>query len=196
MEPAAIGFRDHSGWAVMALLAGPVERPRLVERRRFELIPPELPRQPYHAVAERGAPRDVIDEIARLAREGAHAEIEAAMGLAAGLHVAAAGVGAASMVLPADPEAILRAHAQLHAAEGELFRHAIAAACADLAIPVHRFPWRECDRTLERLTGLSMQDLRGHLEVLRRTVEPPWGTDERQAVFAAWIALAGNAGAA
>src|SRR5437762_2632791 len=41
----ALGFRVHSGWAVMIALAGH----EVVERRRIALMEASLPVQPYHA---------------------------------------------------------------------------------------------------------------------------------------------------
>ena len=51
---AALGFRVHSGWAVLVVLAGPVETPTILDRRRIEIADVEMEgsKQPYHA-AER-----------------------------------------------------------------------------------------------------------------------------------------------
>jgi hypothetical protein len=45
---AALGFRAHSGWAGVVVVAGP-RSPTVIDRRRIELIGPGIPKQPYHA---------------------------------------------------------------------------------------------------------------------------------------------------
>lgn len=60
LNPAAIGVRDHSGWAVAIVLASADGTPRMIARDRIQIVSPDLSLQPYHAVAEEGAPRDTI----------------------------------------------------------------------------------------------------------------------------------------
>src|SRR3954465_14891004 len=50
----ALGFRAHSGWAAMVVVAGTIDAPRVRERRRIVIADPEIPgsKQPYHAAAE------------------------------------------------------------------------------------------------------------------------------------------------
>src|SRR5947207_1296142 len=50
----ALGFRAHSGWAAVVGVAGAVEAPRVVDRRRISIADVECPtsKQPYHAAAE------------------------------------------------------------------------------------------------------------------------------------------------
>jgi hypothetical protein len=45
---AALGFRAHSGWAVLVAVAGPAAEPTAVLRRRVDLSA-RTPRQPFHA---------------------------------------------------------------------------------------------------------------------------------------------------
>ncbi|HEX2713786.1 MAG TPA: hypothetical protein VHM88_16435, partial [Candidatus Acidoferrales bacterium] len=52
--PAALGFRAHSGWAALVVVAGPRRSPAVVDRRRIELIAPGIPKQPYHAAEKLG----------------------------------------------------------------------------------------------------------------------------------------------
>jgi hypothetical protein len=50
-SPAAIGFRAHSGWAVAVAVAGPLDSPAVILRRRIEMIDRGTAgiAQPYHA---------------------------------------------------------------------------------------------------------------------------------------------------
>lgn len=51
MTHAAIGLRVKSGWATAVLLAGPIQSPRVLDRRIVELSDPKVPasRQPFHS---------------------------------------------------------------------------------------------------------------------------------------------------
>lgn len=51
---AAIGFRVKTGRAIAVLLVGPIEAPRVLDRRTVELCAATVPwsRQPYHAALE------------------------------------------------------------------------------------------------------------------------------------------------
>src|SRR5947207_14382882 len=114
-EPVAVGFRCHSGWAVMVAVSGTARRPILLERQRVDLLPPTLPRQPYHAVAEGGMARAVIGEVEAAAHR------RAADLLLSVTNAVAVGVVAAERLLPDNLDAILKVHARLHAAEGRLY---------------------------------------------------------------------------
>src|SRR5260370_42663941 len=49
MTSAALGFRAHSGWAVVVAVAGSPLSPVVLHRQRVELVDSGLPKQPYHA---------------------------------------------------------------------------------------------------------------------------------------------------
>src|SRR6266852_6334939 len=49
MTSAALGFRAHSGWAVVVAVAGSPLAPVVLHRQRVELVDSGLPKQPYHA---------------------------------------------------------------------------------------------------------------------------------------------------
>src|SRR4051812_13476791 len=123
--PNAIGFSDHSGWAVLAVVS---ERHELLLRTRIQTCPADLPRQVYHAVAEEGAPRSTVDAVMRAA-VGLSGQGIAAAATEAG-RLVAAGVAMGRSAIPADVERIMKAHTLLHAAEGELYRDALTEAAA------------------------------------------------------------------
>jgi hypothetical protein len=80
-EAVALGFRAHSGWTIAVAVAGSLDNPFVLERRRIETADPSIPgsRQPYHA-AERLDVRKA-ENLIRLCREppatepGGHAPI-------------------------------------------------------------------------------------------------------------------------
>src|ERR1700689_5318774 len=51
---AALGFRPHSGWAALVVVAGSPGAPVVIERRRVQTADPGIAgsRQPYHAAKE------------------------------------------------------------------------------------------------------------------------------------------------
>src|SRR5882724_4616296 len=115
----ALGFRVHSGWAVMIALAGD----EVLERCRIELMESGLPVQPYHA-AERlpfaGAER-LIRRSAEVSRRMARASLERPW--AHRVRVACV-LDSSARELP-ELKAVLGSHALIHTAEGELYREAL-----------------------------------------------------------------------
>ena len=170
-ERLAIGFRCHSGWAVMVVVSGSLASPLLVDRRRLQLVGESLPRQPYHAVAEAGVGPEVI------------AEVEEAAARAAGQAIGsipdavAVGVVAAERRRPEGLADILRSHARLHAAEGQLYERAVIEAAGERGLPVHV----QDPRTIQLSDGI---------EALRRSAGSPWQKDHKWAAAAALSALA------
>ena len=156
----------------------------VLERRRVELIDPELPRQMYHAAAELGLDGGAADLVRRAERSARETTTRAVGALIADLRdlravdVVAVGLPAAKSDVPAEWATILRSHARLHAAEGELYREVLGGACD---LPVHRVAPHELAEQKEAR--------REALAVLGRAVGPPWRQDEKDATICAWLAL-------
>ena len=83
----------------------------------------------------------------------------------------------------------LSAHAMLHAAEGELYRDALADAADALGLPVTLVPPRDTPRLGRRVLGCDEEDLRARLTELGRPFGPPWTRDHKDAVVAALALL-------
>lgn len=174
-QPVAMAFRCHSGWAVAVLLAGSTRSPVVIERRRIELTPARLPRQPYHAVAEAGARPEVIAEVERAAT-GVVADL---LGSTDGL--VGVGLVAADRRVPAELDRILASHALLHAAEGQLYEQAVLEGAAQVGLPVH---------VVDPKT-LAVPEA---VERLRQSIGAPWQQDHKWAAVAGLAALAALAG--
>ncbi len=195
---AALGLRAHTGWAAAVVLAGPVDDPRLVLRRRLTLVAGRLPEaaQPYHAASER--PDDLAAAAALIARTERAATDRAASALralveattAAGARVAAAGVvlGGGRPLPPL--AAVLRSHAAVHAAEGELYRRVLVEACAACDLPSRGVPGRDLYAHAAAALDRDEEELRARLAALGRAAGPPWARDEKECALAAWVALA------
>lgn len=189
----ALGFRAHTGWAVVVAIAGPPRAPSVVYRSRIELGSTDAPRFVYHAAQEAGPAK--APGIVRRAETTAHKA--AADGIRAALatlesqgHQAVAGtvlVGTARV--PAALETILASHPLIHAAEGKLFRDALISGCKACGIHVNGIPERELWNQAEKGLGLKKKALENHLAELGRVSGRPWAQDQKLAAMAAWLAL-------
>ena len=193
--PAALGLRAHSGWAALVAVAGTPRSPSVLIRRRIELVDPSVrgAKQPYHEAE--GKKLSKAGEIIRRCASDAgklagQAFREAVAELGRNGHrVAGCGLLLASgRPLPA-LEAILASHALIHAADGELFRDALAGASEACGVPVTRVREKEL---LPRVTAdlrISAEDVQNAIRELGRSLGPPWTQDEKYAALAGWLAL-------
>jgi hypothetical protein len=164
----ALGFSHHTGWAIAVTVAGGA----VVDRRRVELIDPNLPRQVFHA-CEGGVP---LPEAIKLIDK-----VTAAAGRCAGRVLAelgpvdAIGVAADTRPMPDDVSRILASHPLMHMAEGQLYRDAILDAAAALDLPVVCIPAKQ----------LMAEGDAEWLAAQGRALGPPWRKDEKLAALAA-----------
>jgi len=189
----AIGFRAHTGWAAVVALAGTADEPRVIDRRRIELTDEtDLEKiQIYHAAAEQPfAKAEWMIEAALAATNTKTQASVAALVAALAVPVGCAGLVAGNTQLPASLEKILASHALIHAAEGELFRAAIIAACKKCQLPIAGFAGNALSDHAKQTLGLPAGKLRDRLAAIGRSLGPPWGQDQKEAALVAWMALA------
>ena len=98
-------------------------------------------------------------------------------------------VPTAGLKLPERIEDIVRVHARMHAAEGELYRDIVADACAGLGLKVHRVIERELFPLAADRIGTSEAVLRTRLQAMGAALGPPWSEDQKLAVLAALVHL-------
>jgi hypothetical protein len=180
----ALGFRAHSGWAAVVAVAGTVDAPRILERRRIVIADPDIPgsKQPYHAAAELPFPK--AEALVRRATESSRGlALEAVSALLKALRskghdVAGCGILRGSgRALPA-LQGILAAHPLIHTAEGEMFRDVLVWAGEECGLRVT--PVRE-----KELDAVSLQ----HLASLGKLIGPPWTQDQKCAALAGLLSL-------
>ena len=196
MKPAAVGFRVHSGWTSLVVVALERGAPIVLARLRPHLVATfsYTFRQPYHTAekmdlpeAERflerqrvetcGLALEALRGAASDAREQGHRLTRAALLVASG------------RPLPELPK-ILAAHSLIHAADGEFFRQAVVRACgaSRLALTTSR------DRDLLAASASALRRTPGALNRfltgLGKHLGSPWTQDEKLAALAAWRALA------
>ena len=187
-----LGFRPHTYWTAAVALAGSIEAPEVVERRRITFASGDE-RNVYHHAAEI-PPADAPALVERV-RVAVRANIGAGVGAFLselrrdGWTVRAAVAPTGGLRLPERIEDIVRVHARMHAAEGELYRDLVADACRDLGLVVHREVEREliplaCDRI-----GTSEAALKTRLQAMGAKLGPPWSEDQKLATLAALLHL-------
>jgi hypothetical protein len=187
-ERRAIGFRTHSGWALAVVVGGSPAEPEILERRRIETADPAIrgSKQPFHAAEP--LPFPAAEALVLRCRESSTLLAQRAVGELLHRHsVTAAGILCGSgRPLPA-LAAILKSHALIHTAEGELFREILIEAVAHAGVPLTRV--KEKDSWEHGAAVLHMPDLRERIDHLRKRAGPPWRQDEKLAALAAWLAL-------
>lgn len=197
MTQATLGFRAHSGWAVLVGVAGPTESPVVIDRRRIELVDSTIPgsMQPYHA-AERlslKAAEEFVNRSTETARGLARSALRAVIDelRLKGYVVIGCGILLASGRPATTLAATLASHALIHTAEGELFRNALAHASKNCGLDVLGVKERDLNARAADQLGLSLDELRRRVGELGRPIGPPWRQDEKHAALVAWLALFG-----
>jgi hypothetical protein len=185
------GFAIHTGWAAAVLVGGTARKPLVVDRRRVTLCPEALPRQVYHAAQDMPPAKAAL--LVREVHEAVDALTDDVLGELADLarpHGQLVGVGVTGF--PRDVPAldtVLKSHALLHLAEGELYRGAICDA-ADArgltVVPIH--PKDGISETAHAL-GAAPEPFAQRLSDLRAELGPPWQADHRLATAAGLAAL-------
>ena len=192
----SLGFRVHSGWAVSIALAGPVEKPTILDRRRIEIADAKLigSKQPYHAAQELGLSRAerlitaCTDSSVRLAKKAVAAALDRAA--RKDFRISTCGVLTGSGRPLPDLAKILSSHPLLHTAEGELFRNAMASACKSCGLSVLAVKENEVLVRSSSELGIAEQTIQQHLARLGASMGPPWRQDEKLATRMAWLTLA------
>ena len=130
----------------------------------------------WHAEVERSAVAAAGHELAGLVAELA----------AAGHRVRGVAVAVGTTRVPQELATILGSHPLLHAAEGELYREALADAAEAAGLPVVRFVGRN---VLVDAAAALERPIADTLAELGRGLGPPWAKDQKEAAAAALLAL-------
>jgi hypothetical protein len=183
---ASIGFRLHTGWAMLVAVAAEGEALRVVHRCRVELFPPSRGRFVYHEAEELPLPDAgrLIESVRHTAEDTARTAVRSAI---KNLKVTGACIPTGSASVPNDLAAVLGSHARIHAAEGALYAGAIASACEHFHIPLITVRERDVWSRASTNAGMSEADLRARIDAVRKTLGPPWTADHKIATAAALV---------
>jgi hypothetical protein len=191
-QPVVLGFRPHTYWTAAVALAGAPDAPEVVERRRITFATGDE-RGVYHRAAEVPAAEApaLVEHVRAVVEAHASEAIKAMVAdlARAGRAVRAAVVPTAGLKLPERIEDIVRVHARMHAAEGELYRDIVADACAGLGLRVHRVVERELFALASDRIGTSDTVLKTRLQAMGAALGPPWSEDQKLAMLAALVHL-------
>ena len=188
---AVLGLRPHTYWTAAVALAGPVEAPQVLERRRITFAEGDE-RLVFHQAAEVGENAEALIEKVRIATE-ANVRREIALFVA---DLAASGIAVRAATAPDTPgrpaklEDILASHAHIHAGEGRFYRDVVAAGCETAGLEVRRVFERDLPREVSEKLGVDETGLAERLKQMGAALGPPWSEDQRLATLAAWLALA------
>jgi hypothetical protein len=183
---ATIGFRLHTGWAMLVAIAAERETLRVILRCRVELLPPGRGRFVYHEAAklpltEAGR---LIESVRHIAEDTARTAIRNAI---QDLRVTGACLPIGSASVPDDLAAVLRSHPRIHTAEGALYAGAIASACAHFEIPLITVRERDVWSRASANLGVPEADLKTAIDAVRRVIGSPWTADHKIAMAAALV---------
>jgi hypothetical protein len=190
--PAVLGFRPHTYWTAAVALAGELDAPEVIARRRIDFAE-DRERFAYHQAAEMplADAQDFLDKVG----EAVTAKAEAGIG-ALVEELAREGFGVRAAIVPTGgarpPEQladILRVHARIHGAEGEFYRDAVAAGCERIELEVRRATERELPGLAAARLGVEPEMLQARLQEMGASLGPPWSEDYRLATLAAWTQL-------
>jgi len=195
VQRACIGFRVHSGWAVVVTVAGSIASPSVVDRRRIQLVDMFIYkyRQPYHT-AEQMPLKEAAEFIKRVeteARDLARSGIDALQGQLTRVGNDVVGCGlllSSGRELPVLAQ-ILASHTLIHTADGELFRDAISDACTRCKLPVSGIKEKDLFDVAARSLRLEPAALKHRMTELGKPVGAPWSQDQKLAALAAWLSL-------
>jgi hypothetical protein len=192
---AALGFRLHTGWAAVVAVLRDAGRFEVSLRRRIELLPSgdALPRFVYHEASKLQAREaaELVKQAEAASQQTARVTVKEILDhlRSLGLAIKTAGVPSGSRLVPNDLSAVLRSHPLIHAAEGALFRQAVASACEGCGLAVISVRERDVWLTIAGAWGLKEAELRKQVDSLRKSVGAPWGTDQKTATAFALLAL-------
>ena len=190
-----LGFKSHSGWAVMVAIASNKTGPEVITRRRIELIEEgELwAKQPYHAAEHLPLPeaRKIVKNGINSAQRVAKRRLKEILIACANsnLKVLACGVITPEPMPNWSSDEILAVHFRMHKAEGVLFPDALAKGAEANNIPLLAVREKRLDDISQKSFGRPVVGLMKDATELGRTAGPPWGKDHKLATIAAMIAL-------
>jgi hypothetical protein len=193
MNRGALGFSVHTGWAAVVAVGATPDGAEVLAKTRIDVASTFDEGAVFHAAQE--LPIDTAR--ARIVEAETRFTERARGGLAAFAARLGADIVAACVVAPvtskAPPplESILRSHALVHAAEGELYRRIFAAAGAALGVSATRVPVAMLAGRAAAALGLTPAALAARLTAMGKASGKPWAADQKQAALAAWLALAG-----
>jgi hypothetical protein len=174
----SIGIEDHYAWAnlVSVTTSGPDEL--LLDKRRVELLDPQLTASPYHHDTLH-MPLSEAEELVRTVKASANRRAESAFSSLLRELAPAKCRGIAIRVppLPALPATVAEVHANAwirNRADGMIYHQALTQAAARLQLRVFYFEKNNVLEFAALARGKTARDLERHLKSIGTALGPPW----------------------
>lgn len=194
LRPVALGMKSHTGWAAVVALAGPVASAEVVAKRRIEMATTFDEGAVYHKSQE--LPLARAEELVRSSEEKFERIARAGLvDLITELRTTGCEPVRTGLVSgggkPLPPLAsIVKSHALVHAAEGELYRRVLLRASEACRIPALQISASEISARAARALEIAPAQLPARLAALGKASGRPWARDQKESALAAWVALA------
>lgn len=190
---AVLGIAEHSGWAEFVVVGTRGDTaPAVLARQRVELVAAGLPRNPYHHQALRIPLAEAEALVARVRDSVAHCTRAALADVQARFAVTAAVLQESPFPhLPDALAEVLRSYHLTCAADGMMYREALADAATDLGMNVVRYPRRtDPIEQVAQALGVTRERVAAVVAELGRPLGTPWRKEHRYAAAAAMWVLA------
>ena len=202
--PAVVGAAVHNGWAELVTVSVHDRAPVVLDRRRVELVDSDVPNNPYHHEAldmELGEAEALISRVRRCVAERAYAAVSELRSVIEGRDDRLKTIEHRSVVaitvprspfdrLPDGLDEVLRSWRLTCAADGMMYREAVAQAGADLTMEVIRYP-RKVDEA--QMAADALDVARDAIVTLTsnlgKPLGAPWRREHRNATAAALTVL-------
>lgn len=190
--PSVIGISEHNGWAELVTVAVQSGAPVILDRRRAELIGPRLPRNPYH---HEGLELPLVDaeKLIERVRRSVVKYTRAALYDLQSCYNADAIVLQRSPFekLPESLAEVLESWRLTCAADGMMYREALATCAASLCMKVDRYP-RKSDEVAAAAEafGVTRETVAAVIKKFGRNLGSPWKQEHRNAAASALRVLA------
>ncbi len=200
LERAAVGLRAHSGWAALVAVAGSLDSPQVIARRRIEIADGAIhgSKQPFH----KAEPMELLDAKAyikrctdstrRLSRDALQAAIDGLRDKR--YEVTRCGIILGSGRSLPDLAGILASHALIHTAEGEFFRKALVEASEHRGLALFGIKEKELFDRASAQFRIPRDKLERRLTEIGKPLGPPWTQDQKYAALAGWMSLSAASG--
>jgi hypothetical protein len=198
MKPSAIGFRVHSGWTSLVVVAVEKSQPIVLARSRHHLVAnfSYTFRQPYHTAATMS-----LDEAAAFLdgqrSEGRRLAVEAIQCAHKDVALQGYKITRAALLLASgrpllELAQILKTHSLIHTADGEFFREVLLHGIRHCKLAVSAIKERDLPAAASPKLRKKPAALNKIVAGLGKSLGAPWTQDEKLATLAAWLALVGK----
>ena len=184
---AVVGICDHCGWAEFVTVGVRDNAPLVLDRRRATLIAPGLPGTPYHHEGLE-LPLADAEKLINRVRQSIVEHTQAALSELRSSH----GIGAVVLQespferLPDSLAEVLTSWSLTCAADGMMYREALADCAAELGMEVIRYPRKSNEIAAAAAEhGAARETVAAVVLALGRELGPPWRKEHQNAAAAA-----------